>query len=145
MKTIFIGSDHSGVEIKAKIKNLLAGLHLPYEDKGTNSAASVDYPDFAKLVSFEVAKGKGVGILICGTGIGMSIAANKIPGIRAALCYNEESAVLAREHNNANICVVGARTMSWNTIESIIKAFLTTPYSEGERHTKRINKLENTP
>jgi len=141
---IAIGSDHAGYEYKEQLKTLLDEIGKPYQDFGTNSPDSVDYPDIAHLVSKAVASGKYLrGILICGTGIGMSIVANKHKGIRAAVCESSASAKLSREHNDANILCVGARTTNWETAEEIIKSFISTPFSGGERHTCRIQKIHS--
>jgi ribose 5-phosphate isomerase B len=139
---IAIASDHAGFEYKKLICKLLKDMNLSFEDFGTQSSDSVDYPDYAHLVSVAVAGGKfEKGILICGTGIGMSIAANKHKGIRAAVCESTVSAQLAREHNDANILCIGARTSDWNTAEKIIRVFLSTKFNGGERHINRINKI----
>jgi ribose 5-phosphate isomerase B len=141
---IALGSDHAGFEYKEHLKKLLVELGRPYQDFGTSSAASVDYPDFAHVVSKAVASGKNqFGILICGTGIGMSIVANKHKGIRAAVCESIESAKLSREHNDANVLCIGARITSWETAEEIVKTFLTTPFSGGKRHMYRIEKIHS--
>ncbi len=141
---IAIGSDHAGYEYKEQLKTLLDEIGKPYQDFGTNSPDSVDYPDIAHLVSKAVASGKYLrGILICGTGIGMSIVANKHKGIRAAVCESSASAKLSREHNDANILCLGARITNWETAEEIIKSFISTPFSGGERHTCRIQKIHS--
>lgn len=143
MKKILIASDHAGYGGKELIKKTLDGMGLPYEDLGTNSEESVDYPDYAERVAVRVARGDADrGILVCGSGIGMEIAANKIAGIRAALVWNEETARLSRSHNDANILAVGARTTPPETIEQIVRLFLTTDFSGG-RHTRRIEKIAN--
>src|ERR1041384_8737290 len=109
-KRIAIGSDHAGFEAKEQAKQEIAELGFEVEDKGTNSLASVDYPDFGAAVGHAVANGEVErGVVICGSGIGISIAANKVHGVRAALCWNEETAKLARQHNDANVLCVGAR------------------------------------
>ncbi len=116
-------------------------MKIPYEDLGTTSEDSVDYPDYAEKVALGVAGGAADrGVLVCGSGIGMSIAANKVPGIRAALAWNEETARLSREHNDANIVAVGARTTPFETIDTIIRTFMTTEFSDG-RHQQRIRKI----
>jgi ribose 5-phosphate isomerase B len=139
---IAIGSDHAGFEYKERLKKLLDELGKPYQDFGTSSPDSVDYPDFAYAVSEAVASGRcPLGILICGTGIGMSIVANKHKGIRAAVCESIASAKLSREHNDANILCLGARITSLETAAEIVKTFLATPFSGGERHKKRIQKI----
>jgi ribose 5-phosphate isomerase B len=139
---IALGSDHAGFVYKERLKNILDEIRKPYQDFGTSSPDPVDYPDFAHVVSKAVASGKcQLGILICGTGIGMSIVANKHNGIRAAVCESPASAKLSREHNDANILCLGARITSWETATEIVKIFLTTPFSGGERHMNRIQKI----
>jgi ribose 5-phosphate isomerase B len=141
---IAIGSDHAGFEYKERLKKLLDEIGKPYQDFGTTSPDSVDYPDIAHIVSKAVASGKCLqGILICGTGIGMSIVANKHKGIRAAACESPASAKLSREHNDANILCFGARIISWETATEIVKTFLSTPFSGGERHMCRIEKIHS--
>jgi ribose 5-phosphate isomerase B len=141
---IAIGSDHAGFEYKENLKKLLDEIGKPYQDFGTFSADAVDYPDVAHIVSKTVASGKyQLGILICGTGIGMSIVANKHKGIRAAVCESTVSAKLSREHNDANILCFGARVTKWDTAAEIVKTFITTPFSGGERHLLRIQKIHS--
>ncbi|MFN7927204.1 MAG: ribose 5-phosphate isomerase B [Blastocatellia bacterium] len=137
-----MGSDHAGYEEKEAIKQQLSALNVEYEDFGTDSATtSVDYPDFAERVGHAVTSGQAErGILVCGTGIGVSIAANKIPGIRAALAWNAETAELARTHNDANILTVGARTTAPETIKEIVNAYLTHQFAGG-RHAERVAKI----
>ena len=142
MKKILIASDHAGFDGKEAIKKTLDEMGVQYEDVGTNSLDSVDYPDYAERVARRVASGEAErGILVCGSGIGMEIAANKVPGVRAALAWNEETARLARQHNDANIVAVGARTTPQETVDRIIRAFLTTDF-EGGRHQRRIEKIK---
>ncbi len=142
MKKVLIASDHAGFDGKEAIKKTLDEMSVEYEDVGTDSPDTVDYPDYAERVARRVASGEAErGILVCGSGIGMEIAANKVPGVRAALAWNEETAKLARRHNDANILAVGGRTTSRETIERIIRAFLTTDF-EGGRHQRRIEKIE---
>ena len=139
MKIAF-GCDHAGFEIKDKIIKFVESLGHTVIDCGTFSNQSCDYPDFAFKVADNVAKQKAdKGILICGTGIGMSIAANKVKGIRAAVCWNKETAALIAQHNNANIICAGARFASVDDICLWIKTFLETSFEE--RHLKRINKI----
>jgi ribose 5-phosphate isomerase B len=142
MKKVLIASDHAGLDGKEAVKKTLDELGVEYEDLGTVSLDSVDYPDYAERVARGVAGGEAErGILVCGSGIGMEIAANKIPGVRAALAWNEETAALARRHNDANVVAVGARTTPQEIIDRIIRAFLTTDF-EGGRHQRRIEKIK---
>lgn len=139
-----IGSDHAGYEYKESLKNLLREIGEEFRDFGTSSSMSVDYPDFAHLVSEAVASGTCTqGILICGTGIGMSIVANKHKGIRAAACESVAAARLSREHNDANILCIGARVSSWEMAAAMVRIFLSTPFSKGERHIRRIEKIHS--
>jgi ribose 5-phosphate isomerase B len=138
---IALGADHAGYAYKERIKTLLDSLHRTYIDCGTNSDASTDYPDYAHKVALAVTEGKAeYGILVCGTGIGMSIVANKHDGIRAGNVESVEAARLARAHNNANVLAIGARLTSWEKAEEIIKNFLATPF-EGARHSRRVEKI----
>jgi len=141
MKKVLIASDHAGLQGKESVKKTLDEMGIHYEDLGTHSEESVDYPDFAERVARRVASGEADrGILLCGSGIGISIAANKINGIRAALVWNEETARLARQHNDANIVAVGARTTDPEITDQIIRTFLTTEF-EGGHHERRIEKI----
>ncbi|MBS4804515.1 MAG: ribose 5-phosphate isomerase B [Clostridium sp.] len=138
---IAVGSDHGGVELKEEIKKFLNDEGYEFKDFGTNSTESCDYPDYALPVAEAVAaKEYDLGILICGTGIGIGIAANKVPGIRAALCSDTFSAHATREHNNANILTLGQRVVGPGLAIDIVKTFLNTEF-EGERHQKRIDKI----
>jgi ribose 5-phosphate isomerase B len=137
---IAIGCDHRGLEIKQVVMNLLERMGHTPEDYGAYSTEVVDYPDVAGKVGKMVAGGgAGLGILICGTGIGMSIAANKVNGIRAALCYDVFTATRARAHNNANILCLGAATAP-DMIQQIVETFLNTDF-EGGRHQRRLDKI----
>ena len=140
---VAIASDHAGFEAKENIKQQLAQMGVEYEDLGTNAGdVSVDYPDFAERVGRAVMNGEVErGILICGSGIGVSIAANKIHGIRAALAWNKETAELARHHNDANIIAIGGRTTPPENITEIVQAFLTNSFDSGGRHERRIEKI----
>lgn len=141
MMKIAVGSDHGGVELKEEIKKFLNEEGYEFKDFGTNSTGSCDYPDYALPVAEAVAaKEYDLGILICGTGIGIGIAANKVPGIRAALCSDTFSAHATREHNNANILTLGQRVVGPGLAIDIVKTFLNTEF-EGERHQKRIDKI----
>ena len=138
---IAIGSDHAGFEDKEKVKKQLAELGYEYEDVGTNSTESVDYPIYAEKVARKVASGEvEQGLLICGSGNGMQIAANKIHGIRAALAWNEETARLAREHNNANVLSVPARMISPEEVSKVVKSYLDAKF-EGGRHQRRVAEI----
>ena len=140
---IIIGSDHAGFDLKREIKRHLKDLNYEFEDLGCYSKESCDYPDYGFKVAERVAKENGKGILICGSGIGMSIAANKVKGVRAALCQNEEEAKLSREHNNSNILCLGARIISPENAKNIVKIWLETKFSGEERHERRIKKITN--
>ncbi|MDD4802747.1 MAG: ribose 5-phosphate isomerase B [Syntrophomonas sp.] len=137
---IAVGSDHAGVQLKHHVIAFLAAEGYEPIDCGTYSEDSVDYPDIAEIVAHEVLQKKILGILVCGTGIGISVAANKIPGIRAALCNDMFSARLAREHNDANIVAIGSRITGSGLAEEIIKTFIKTDFSAG-RHQKRVEKI----
>lgn len=138
---IAIASDHAGYEAKEMIKTVLDEIGVEYTDMGTHSPDSVDYPDYARKVGEAVARGDfDEGVLVCGSGTGMAIAANKVRGIRAAVAWNEETAQLARLHNNANILAIGARTTPEGTIPDIVKAWFTTDF-EGGRHAGRVEKI----
>jgi ribose 5-phosphate isomerase B len=140
---ILIGCDHGGYALKLKIKEHLLSKGIEVEDYGTDSEKPVDYPDFAEKVAKDVAAGKApVGILICGTGIGMSIAANKVHGIRAALCDNCYSAQKAKEHNDANIICLGARVLGFGLAEQIVDTYLASSFL-GTHHVQRIEKIMN--
>ena len=139
----YIATDHAGIEFKAFIKSLLEDRGIEVVDLGPNSTDRVDYPDYAKKLCHEVLNNENSkGILICGTGIGMSLAANKVKGIRAALCHDAYTAGMARAHNDANVLVLGARVLGYGTAESIIDAWLEGKF-EGGRHAQRIEKLES--
>jgi ribose 5-phosphate isomerase B len=139
--TIAIACDHAGPALKSVLKRELEGMGFILKDFGTDGTESVDYPDYAKKVADAVAKGKAdKGLLICGSGIGISIAANRNPKIRCALCHNEETARLARQHNDANVLALGARVVNEATAKACARAFFTTPF-EGGRHQRRVDKL----
>lgn len=140
---IAIGCDHGGYELKETILAHLRERGETVDDKGCFSTESVDYPVYAKLVADDVAAGKAdLGILICGTGIGMSMCANKVPGIRAALCHDVFSAKATKEHNNANILCMGGRIIGPGLALMITDTFLDTPFSNAERHVRRISMME---
>lgn len=140
---IAIGSDHGGFELKKEIMAHLDARGLEYKDFGTYSDASCDYPVYGKAVAKAVASGECErGIIICGTGIGISIAANKVHGIRAALCGDCFSAEAARQHNDANVLALGARVIGPGLALKIVDTFLDTPFSNSERHLRRISMIE---
>jgi ribose 5-phosphate isomerase B len=140
-KKICIASDHAGFKLKENIKNFLVKKNISIFDLGPMNENSVDYPDFAKKVSNRVKSNRSdIGILICGSGIGMAISANKIKGIRASVCYNVKSTRLSRLHNNANIITLGARLTNKNVATKLVMIFLKTKF-EGGRHLKRIRKI----
>ena len=143
MEKIAIGSDHAGFAIKEALKKHLLEKGYDVADFGTDSEASCDYPDFAFQVADCVAAKKAdKGVLICGTGIGMSMAANKVRGIRAAVVGDAFSAEATRSHNDANILCMGARVIDEEKAKEFLDIFLSTPFSEGENHIRRIGKLE---
>lgn len=142
-KKIAIGADHAGFEGKEQIKKTLDKLGYEYEDVGTFSLESVDYPDFSQKVGERIESGESEkGILVCGSGIGVAIAANKMPGVRAAQAWNEETARLSRRHNDANVLTIGARVIPETEIPKIVKAWLETDF-EGGRHADRVGKIMN--
>ncbi len=142
-KMIIIGSDHAGYALKEFVKGFLAGLNIPTEDCGTDGEASVDYTDFGAKVAQKVSSGEYArGILICGTGLGMSMTANRFHGVRAALCNDLFSAVMCRRHNDANILVMGGRVIGTGLAAEIVRAWLETPF-EGGRHQRRIEKIDS--
>jgi ribose 5-phosphate isomerase B len=140
-ETIAVGADHGGYEMKQELTLQLRDLGFAVLDFGTDSADSVDYPDFAELVVKAIEGGEANrGILVCGSGIGMSIAANRHKGIRAALCVDKVSAELARQHNDANILVLGERLTEISIAKQCVKKFFSTEF-EGGRHERRVKKL----
>jgi ribose 5-phosphate isomerase B len=140
--TIYIGSDHAGFELKKHLINLLKEDGQTVEDFGAHSNDSVDYPDFAQQVAQAILQNPhGMGLIICGTGIGVSIAANRFKGIRCAPCHDVATAKLARQHNNANILALGARMLTPERAKAIVEAFFATDY-EGGRHENRLIKID---
>lgn len=140
---IALGSDHAGLKLKKEIIEHLKGKDIEFKDLGTDTEESCDYPDYAKKVAIQVAdKNYDLGILICGTGIGISIAANKVPGIRAALCSDTFSAHASREHNNANILALGERVVGVGLALDIVDTFLNSEF-QGGRHQRRVDKISN--
>ena len=139
---IIIGSDHAAYDLKEKVKVFLIDKHIHIEDIGSYSKDSVDYPDYGIKVATEVSRGKFErGILMCGTGIGMSMVANKFPHVRAALCTDLFSAMMSRRHNNSNILVMGGRVIGDILALEIVKTWLETPF-EGGRHQERLEKFD---
>jgi ribose 5-phosphate isomerase B len=139
---IAVGCDHAGVSLKKEIIPLLEEMGIEWEDYGTKDEASCDYPDFGEKVAEAVSTGRvDRGILICGTGIGMSIVANKFPGVRAALCSEEYSAKMSRLHNDANVLVLPGRVIEEETARKIVKVWFETDF-EGGRHQRRLDKIK---
>ncbi len=138
---IAVGSDHGGLELKDAIQAALAARGLDVDDYGTDNGDSVDYPDFAEKVAAAVSRGDiELGILVCGTGIGMSIVANKFPGVRAALATDEFMAQMAKEHNNANVLVLGGRVLAKDLAVKMVNVWLDSTYEAG-RHQRRLDKI----
>jgi ribose 5-phosphate isomerase B len=138
---IALGADHAGIHLKAEIRKLLEERGIPYSDFGTDTTESVDYPDFADKVAHAVASGEfNFGLLFCGSGIGMAIAANKVAGIRAAPVVDETSARLSREHNDANVLALGERLTRPDVARQLVNTFLDTPFGGG-RHQRRVDKI----
>ena len=138
---IALASDHAGYAEKERLKGLLGELGVEFDDLGTGSEESVDYPDYARKVAEQVAQGRvEQGVLVCGSGTGMAITANKVPGVRAAVAWSEETARLARQHNDANVLAIGARTTPPGDIPKIVRAWFATEF-EGGRHAARVEKI----
>jgi ribose 5-phosphate isomerase B len=141
VKKIALAADHAGFEEKEKIKKTLDEIGIEYDDMGTNSSEPVDYPDFARKVADAVSSGEyEQGLLVCGSGTGMAIAANKVKGVRAAVAWNEDIARLAREHNDANVLSLPARFVPEEESAKIVKAFFTAGF-DGGRHERRVEKI----
>ena len=141
IKRVFLASDHAGFVLKQKISKFLISKGINILDLGTKNSSSVDYPDFAHLLAKKMkAKNNDIGILVCGSGIGMSMAANRHKNIRAALCHNIKSAKLSRMHNNANVITIGSRLTKKELALKCVKVFLKTPF-DGGRHLRRIKKI----
>ncbi len=144
-KSLIIGSDHAAYDLKENIKAFLLQMGYQVEDVGTHNTESVHYPEYGRKVASQVADGQfKQGILMCGTGLGMSMVANKFPGIRAALCNNLFSAAMSRRHNNANILVMGGRVIGVDLAHEIVRVFLKTGF-EGGRHQLRIDLIDRQP
>jgi ribose 5-phosphate isomerase B len=140
-KKIALAADHAGFEEKEKIKKTLDEIGIEYDDLGTDSAESVDYPDYAEKVADAISRGEyEQGLLVCGSGTGMAIAANKVKGVRAAVAWNEDIARLAREHNDANVLSLPARFVPEQESAKIVKAFFAAGF-EGGRHGRRVDKI----
>lgn len=140
-KRIALGADHAGFEMKEEVKRVLADLGHDYQDLGTHSTEAVDYPDYAHLVARAVASGTcELGIIVDGAGIGSCIVANKVPGVRAAMCYDEASARNSREHNGANVLTLGGKMISNDRMREIVRAWLSSELTE-ERHRRRVEKI----
>ena len=140
IKRVFLASDHAGFVLKQKISKFLTNKGINILDLGTKNSSSVDYPDFAHLLAKKIIKKGNIGILVCGSGIGMSMAANRHKNIRAALCNNIKSAKLSRMHNNANVIAMGSRLIKKDLAIKCVNAFLKTPF-EGGRHLRRVKKI----
>ena len=139
---IAIANDHGGLSIKETVKQALLKLNCEIIDMGTNTSDSVDYPDFAlKAIKFYKQGGCDRIVLLCGTGIGMSLAANRVPGIRATLCHDHYTALMSREHNDSNCLVIGSRTTGPAIAEEIVKTWIETSFA-GSRHQARLDKIE---
>ena len=140
---IALASYHAGYAEKERLKTVLADLGVQFDDLGTASEESVDYPDYARKVAEQVADGRvEQGLLVCGSGTGMAITANKVPGVRAAVAWSEEIARLARQHNDANVLAIGARTTPPAEISKIVRAWFSTEF-EGGRHASRVAKISD--
>ncbi len=140
---IAIGCDHAGFLLKEELKAFLQALGHEVEDVGTHSLDSVDYPDFARMVAEAVAVGRVErGIVICGTGIGSSIVANKVPGVRAALCHESYTARMSREHNDANVLALGGRVLGVELAKEIVQVWLASEF-QGGRHARRVEKIKS--
>ncbi|PWC85715.1 ribose 5-phosphate isomerase [Azospirillum sp. TSH100] len=142
VRTVALASDHAGYELKAQIARQLEGAGYTVLDLGTDGPASVDYPDFAAALAAAVTDGRAQrGVLVCGSGIGISIAANRHPGVRAALVHDVTTARLSREHNDANVIALGARVIGPEIAKDCVEMFLKTDFEGGERHSRRIAKM----
>jgi len=140
---IYLGADHAGWHLKEEIKKYLEELGYKYEDLGNQELDSQDdYPDFALAVARKVVETGGKGILICATGLGMAIAANKIKGVRAVVCWDNFTALQSREHNDANILCLGGKTLDWETAKKIVRTWLEAEFSGEERHLRRLEKIK---
>ena len=142
---IVIAADHAAIELKAEMVRVLESRAEPHRDLGTHEPASVDYPDYAHRLVDEILGGRADrGVLICGTGIGMSITANRVSGVRAALCHDNFTARMSREHNDANLLVLGGRVLGVEVALDMVATWLTTAFG-GDRHQRRLDQIENPP
>lgn len=142
---LLVASDHAGFELKEKLKQALERLGVAYRDLGTHGTDAVDYPDFARKVAEAVSRGEAErGLLVCGSGQGMAMTANRYRGVRAALPFDEQSARLSREHNDANVLALGGRTLDHGRAERILEVWLKTPFAGG-RHAGRVEKIDALP
>jgi len=140
--TVALAADHAGFALKEELKLELANLGVECLDLGTDNAESVDYPDFGRAVADALVDGRASrGVIVCGTGIGISIAANRVAGVRAAVCHDATTARLAREHNDANVMALGSRIVGTEVAKDCLHAFLSTTFDGGERHLRRVVKL----
>ena len=140
--TVALAADHAGFALKEELKSELAKLGVDCLDLGTDNQKSVDYPDFGRAVADAVVDGRADrGVVVCGTGIGISIAANRVRGVRAAVCHDATTARLAREHNDANVLALGARIVGGEVAKDCLAAFSSTSFDGGERHQRRVGKL----
>jgi len=141
---IYLGADHAGWHLKEELKKYLAELGEQYEDLGNQELdPQDDYPDFALLVAEKVVQSGGRGILICGTGLGICLVANKIKGARGAVCWNDFTALQSREHNNANILCLGGKVIDLETAKKIVRLWLETEFTGEERHVRRLEKIKD--
>jgi len=141
---LLVASDHAGFALKEELKGDLAARGIPYRDLGTGSADSVDYPDYAHQLAAAIERGEAArGLLVCGSGQGMAMTANRHPGVRAALAWSEESARLSRQHNDANVLALAGRLLSPQDAKRILGVWLDTPF-EGGRHERRVGKIERS-
>jgi ribose 5-phosphate isomerase B len=142
-KTLIVGADHAGVELKKQLVNVARDLGFQITDLGAHSTEPSDYPDPAHQVAKAVSEGEGIGLLVCGSGLGMAMAANRHPGVRAAVCDHPHVAEMARRFNDANVLCIGARMVGAYLAEQILKDFLTSTF-EGGRHERRVRKIERS-
>ena len=141
-RPLLLAADHAGFELQERLKALLETRGVPFADLGTSSAESVDYPDYARKVAEAVSRGEAErGVLVCGSGQGMAMTANRFPHVRAAVPYDEETARLSREHNDSNILALGGRTLDHALAERMLAIWLETPFAAG-RHVRRLEKMD---